>query len=228
MKLITRKHHVNVRKNDLSFHGDMWFPLIVRRIYYLLFKGEVMIESLEGEISKLERVSDFGVAPLNVRIRSEALFNAVTFHKNHPWVNVITLLDTADRFAAWLGGTVRLRIEFGPILDQATGYQQGKIEKGSTVAALSDTQKVDVTVRATDAKGYETLEEIDFSTSDESVIALVIGDDGKSVTVVAGLPGSAVLTAKERDGEHFGTVAFDVTPSDTFSIEMTVGEPTDQ
>lgn len=135
---------------------------------------------------------------------------------------------TADTFLAWLQGTVRLRLTPGPIQDQSTGAPTGSpVPEGDTMQ-LHDNEKCTITADTEDAKGFDTVESIAWSISDEAVAGLVISEDTRSCTVVAGAPGSAVLTADIPSLGLSATLAIDVVPGGTATIELVPGEVSEQ
>lgn len=138
---------------------------------------------------------------------------------------------TADTFAAWINGTTRIRLTAGAVVDQATGAPTGTpnpSEGEITMAQLHDNEKFTVTADTEDAKGYDTAETIEWSIDDSDVASLVVSDDTKSVDVIAGSPGSAVLTASIPALGLSATLAVDVVPGGTATIELAVGEVSEQ
>lgn len=136
---------------------------------------------------------------------------------------------TADLFAAWLAGTVRLRLTAGPPTDQTTGAPTGAaIPEGATMAQLHDNETFTVTADTEDAKGYDTAESIEWSIDNADVASLTVSEDTKSVDVIAGAPGSAVLTANIPALGLSATLAVDVVPAGTATIELAVGDVSEQ
>jgi hypothetical protein len=124
------------------------------------------------------------------------------------------VLDTAETFLAWLRGPVRIHLHPGLVVDQTTGLPSGTHIQGAPVQ-IHDNEQFTVTAEADDAKGFPTGDPIAFTSSDESVF-----------TVVAGVPGSAVLTA--TDGEITATLAVDVVPAGAATVALTTGDVTTQ
>ena len=105
------------------------------------------------------------------------------------------------------------------------------------MSQLNTSQKVTASVAARDAKGYDVPDDpttdadnISWAISDESVATLSSSADGRSVEIVAGAPGSAVLSATVATGagDRVVTHAIDVIPGDIAALEISVGEPTEQ
>ena len=67
---------------------------------------------------------------------------------------------------------------------------------------LHDNEQFTLTVQAADSKGVPLQDTITWSVDDEAVATLTVSADTQSATVVAGLPGSAVVTVSD------GTVVF--------------------
>ncbi|MFI6496924.1 hypothetical protein [Nonomuraea typhae] len=91
-------------------------------------------------------------------------------------------------------------------------------------------QKVTVTCDTEDAAGYDTVETIDWSLDNADVATLQVSEDTRTCTVVSGAPGSAVLTATitSMDPPLSATLAVDVVPAGTATIELVPGEPMDE
>jgi len=132
----------------------------------------------------------------------------------------ISVLDTAERFLTWLRGPAHMTLIAGPITNQTTGLPTGTTPEGDTVQ-LHDDEQFDLSVDTKDAKGFETQDVIDWSVDDESVATLTVSDDGRSATVVAGNPGSAVVTVS--DGVLSATEAVDVVAAGTATITLVEG-----
>ena len=85
---------------------------------------------------------------------------------------------------------------------------------------LRDTEQVTYTITALDAKGYE-VDTVDFSASIDNGDVAAITDNGNTFLVVAGNPGSAVITF--TDGTLTATEALDVVPGDLATIRVVAG-----
>lgn len=139
------------------------------------------------------------------------------------------VLSTADRFWAWTQGTTRLRLTAGPVLSQATGLPTGTTHEGDTMQ-LHDDEQVTYSIDTEDAKGFDTTDGATWETSDDTVASLAVSDDGRSCTVIAGVPGSAVLTATiaGTDPALFATEAIDVIAGGVAVVKLTAGDVTKQ
>lgn len=92
---------------------------------------------------------------------------------------------------------------------------------------MKDTGKFPITITAEDAKLQPTTAgtDITFTSADTNIATITTDPDG-TVWVVAGLPGSTVITADWPDspgGDIQGTLAVDVTAGDATSLVITAG-----
>lgn len=136
-------------------------------------------------------------------------------------------LSTASAQYAWLTGPVAISLTLGPKVDQATGQPTGNPEG----APLKDSEKAQLNANAVDAKGQATSAptSLTYTSADESIATIVTDDTG--TWVVAGSPGSTVVTGDWPDspsGDIQGTVAVDVTAGDAVSLSITLGTPVAQ
>ncbi len=139
-----------------------------------------------------------------------------------------TITDRAERFYEFLVGKlpVRLDLVFGPTVDQTTHAPTGQIPQGATMAQLHDSDEFDITVTAKDAKGFEVSDAFTATADNADAVTVVTGADGKTFTVVAGNPGSAVVTV--TDGNVSATLAVDVLPGGVALIDLVAGDPRPQ
>ncbi len=155
--------------------------------------------------------------------RQVALTAAVAFHTGSP-VDEIAVLNTAEDFLAWLRGPAVIRLLAGTVSNQSTGVPTGTLIEGASVQ-IHDNEKFDVTAVADDAKGFATADTVTFTPSDPTVFTLTpSATDPMTSTVVAGVPGSAVLTVS--DGTLSATLAVDVVPAGAATIALTEGPVT--
>lgn len=140
-----------------------------------------------------------------------------------------TIRHTADTYLAWLRGTVRLRLTPGPIQDQATGLPTGSPHpEGDNPMQLHDNEKVTYTADTEDAKGIDTVETIEWTIDNTGVATINVSDDTRTCEVVAGVPGSAILTANIPALGLSATEAIDVVPGGTATITLVPGDVTEQ
>jgi hypothetical protein len=141
------------------------------------------------------------------------------------------VIETANVLFGWLTGPIALRITAEPALDQTTGQPTGN-PGGQDMVALKDSEKIQLTVTAEDAKLQPTMAgaDITFTAADTTIGTIVTDGDG-STWFVAGVPGSTVISADWPDspsGDIQGTLAVDVTSGDATSIQVSAGDPVAQ
>ncbi len=136
--------------------------------------------------------------------------------------------ETAETFLAWLQGTVRLRLTPGPIRDQTTGAPTGTRTPEGASMQLHDNEKVTYTADTEDAKGIDTAETVEWSIDNGDVASLNVSEDTRTCEVVAGVPGSATLTANIPALGLSATEAIDVVPGGTATIRLEAGEVSEQ
>lgn len=111
-----------------------------------------------------------------------------------------------------------LHVQPGQVFDQDAGKP---LRKGTLPMQLHDTEKVDLVIQALDSKGFPTADTVTATSSDDTVASVVPGADGKTFTVVAGNPGSAVITL--GDGNLSATESIDVIPGAVAKIVIAEG-----
>jgi hypothetical protein len=181
--------------------------------------------------------------------RAEALDDAIQFHHHieddmrigrgesrfDTYIRLTeAVLTTADRFLTWLRGPNRLLIEFGDIVNQDTLLPTGNTNAGGNMAQLHDNEQVDITVSAVDGKGFASADTITYAVDDETVVTVVGGtdEDTQTATLVAGVPGSAVVTITDAGAVDSttglplsATLAVDVIAAGAVAINVAVGTP---
>jgi hypothetical protein len=135
------------------------------------------------------------------------------------------VLNTAERFLAWLHGTVSLHLTASDIRNQATGVPAGHPTTGGTVQ-IHDDEQFTLSAATADAKGFPTTDPLTWAVDDATIASLVVSDDTQTCTVVAGVPGSCVVTV--TDGTLTATEAVDVVAGGTALISLTEGPVTPQ
>jgi hypothetical protein len=129
---------------------------------------------------------------------------------------------SAEVFAAWLAGTVRLALIRGEITHQETGVPTGTPNGGSPMQ-IHDNEEFDLSVDTKDAKGFETADQISWSIDRPDVLRLDVSEDSRSVTVVALAPGSAIITVSDDAAGLSATEAVDVLVGGTATIALAEG-----
>jgi hypothetical protein len=161
--------------------------------------------------------------------RDAALAYAVDLHRiRYQRCDAQDVTATADRLFTWLTAPTHLVITPGPAIDQATGKPTGG--EGNP---MKDTEKSQVSIVAEDAKNQPTNlgTDIQWSSADETIATVTTDPADGSVWVVAGTPGSTVITGTWPDspaGSISGTLAVDVTAGDAVSLSITAGAPVPQ
>jgi len=138
--------------------------------------------------------------------------------------------STAETFYAWLNGTTHLSLERGPVTKQTPGSPAGTTLNEESTVQIHDDEQFTLSVHTTDAKGFETSDQIDWAVDNTDAVTLQVSDDGRSCTVVAGQPGSAVITVTDSatDPVLSATEAVDVVAGGTATITLTEGDVTKQ
>lgn len=131
---------------------------------------------------------------------------------------------TADRFAAWLEGTKRLRLTATHPVQESAG-SAGEPTQGATHMQMNTGEKFSVLADTEDASGYDTPETISWSLDNPDVATLQVSEDTRTCWVVSGAPGSAVLTATVGSLGLSATLAVDVVPAGTATINLVAGDP---
>jgi hypothetical protein len=170
--------------------------------------------------------------------RAEALRIAAQLHRPTLW-DYLTgadplprILCAAERIEAWLDRTApaaSLHFTFGPVLRQGTGQPTGTtIPEGAHLMQLHDDEQVTLTVQAKDAKGFDVADTgLTWTVDNDTVASIEVSDDGESCTILAGVPGSTVVTV--TDGAAItATKAVDVVPGGVATITIAEGEVTKQ
>jgi hypothetical protein len=135
--------------------------------------------------------------------------------------------SNAEVFAAWVLGTTHLAVIRGSVVSQATGQSTGTSNQGDSMQ-IHDDEKVTLSVDTKDAKGFETADAVSWTIDDGSVASLTVSEDGRSCTVVANVPGSAVVTVADADAGLSATEAIDVVAGGTATITVVEGDVTKQ
>lgn len=135
------------------------------------------------------------------------------------------VLATATDFFTWLVGPAFLDILVGTIVDQTTGNPTGTTHSGGTVQ-LHDNEQCQLTVSEADAKGVALQDTLTWAIADSTVATLQVAGDTQSAMLVAGLPGSTVVTV--TDGTLSATMAVDVVPGSVATISIAAGTPEPQ
>ena len=161
----------------------------------------------------------------------KAALNAVSMMTMPMDLNETETLAYAQRCYRFLRGDlpVALLIKIGPLVDQGTLLIHPSHfvhYPGGTMPQMKDTQQFSIHVDAVDAKGVEVSDSFTATVADEAVCTLVAETDRDTWTVVAGLPGTTVVTV--TDGTLSATLAVDVIAGDVVAINIIAGDVVDQ
>jgi len=133
---------------------------------------------------------------------------------------------TAQALFAWLVGPAFLVVTPGTVVSQATGQPTGTPTPTGGTMQLHDNEQVTLTVAEADAKGVALQDTLTWTVDQATVATLQVSADTQSALLVAGLPGSAVVTV--TDGALSATLAVDVVPGGVATITVTPGTPEPQ
>lgn len=87
---------------------------------------------------------------------------------------------------------------------------------------LKDNEQFSISVEVDDSKGFPVSgDAVTYTAADPSVVSLQPSDDGLSCLIVAGNPGSTVVTVS--DGTITATEAVDVVAGDAATFKITEG-----
>ena len=86
---------------------------------------------------------------------------------------------------------------------------------------IHDNEQFTLSAVTTDAKGFPTTDPLTWTVDNDTVATLTVSDDTQSCTVVAGVPGSCVVTV--TDGTLTATEAVDVVAAGTALISLQEG-----
>jgi hypothetical protein len=137
------------------------------------------------------------------------------------------VLATAETFAAWLRGSVSIHLHASDLRYQVSGLPVGTpIPTTGGIMQIHDTEQFTLSAVTSDAKGFPTTDPLTWTVDNADAVSLVVSDDTQSCTVVAGNPGSAVVTV--TDGTLTATEAVDVVPGGTALISLTEGPVEEQ
>lgn len=165
--------------------------------------------------------------------RSEALKAAVDLHRplfssacagasRDAAVNAVR--DTASDLFAWLAGPTHLTLRPGPITVQSTGQPSGTPTTAGDKVQIRDNEEFDLAVTPEDAKNQPVLgETLTWTVDNPDVVSLVVSADTQTCTVVAGLPGSAVITMTDEAAGVSATEAVDVVAGQVALIQINEG-----
>lgn len=139
-----------------------------------------------------------------------------------------TVYETAEEIYRWVVKRTPAKIRIVAIGDVTKQNPQE-----DKPMQIHDNEQFDITVEVDDAKGFAlTGEALTVTSADESVATVQAGTDGVTYTIVAGNPGSTVVTFDAGTDDNGNAVqateAVDVVPGDVATIKLTEGAATPQ
>jgi hypothetical protein len=139
-----------------------------------------------------------------------------------------TVYDVAEDVYRWATKRTpsRITVAVGDVTRQQPQQEDQPMQ-------IHDNEQFDVTVEVDDAKGFAISgDALTVTSADESVATVQPGADGVTYTIVAGNPGSTVITfdagTDDNGNQVTATEAVDVVPGNVATIKLTEGAATTQ
>lgn len=126
------------------------------------------------------------------------------------------VVGLADQFYLFLNRSdpaVSMTLEVGPTTTQGD----------TSPMQIHDNEQFTLTVSEQDSKGQSVSDQLTWTSSDETVATVQVAADTMSATVVAGNPGSAVITVTDSASNLSATEAVDVVAGTAATISMAEG-----
>lgn len=135
------------------------------------------------------------------------------------------MMNEAEQVAKFLGrdnaGVVVLRV--GAATRQDGHPVTAPLGRKGTAMQIRDNEQFTATLEAKDAKGYDVSGDAFTATSADETVVTVTGPDASGTfTIVAGAPGSTVVTFTDNSGIT-ATEAVDVVTGDVATVSVTEG-----
>jgi hypothetical protein len=177
----------------------------------------VDVDGIEAEL-----VSDWDAGVHENQLRLACLDMARKGH-NPQLLGRESVYDIAEEVYRWVLKRIPATIRIVAIGDVTT--QQPQEDKPMQIR---DNEQFDVTIEVDDAKGFAlTGDQVSVTSADETVATVVAAADGVTFTIVAGNPGSTVITfdagADDNGNEVTATEAVDVVPGNVATVRLTEG-----
>lgn len=140
-----------------------------------------------------------------------------------------SVYDVAEEIFAWATKRTPSKIRIVAIGDVTKQTPQQEDQP----MQIHDNEQFNVTVEVDDAKGFQISgDQLTVTSADESVATVQAGADGVTYTIVAGNPGSTVITFDAGTDDNGNAVqateAVDVVPGNVATIKLTEGAATTQ
>jgi hypothetical protein len=144
------------------------------------------------------------------------------------FTDLMTQAQVVSDFLALDSTVAYLVLQVGAPIQQDGSPVPDPLAKKGSVMQLRDNEQFDITLEAKDAKGFDvTGDAFTATVDDESVVTVDGPDESGTFTVVAGAPGSAVITFADSTGIS-ATEAVDVVPGDVATVTITEGPTSEQ
>lgn len=138
-----------------------------------------------------------------------------------------TVYQTAEDVYRWATkrSPSRITVAVGDVTRQQPDQEDQPMQ-------IHDNEQFDITVEVDDAKGFAITDAVNVTSADETVATVQAGADGVTFTIVAGNPGSTVVTfdagTDDNGNAVTATEAVDVVPGNVATIKLTEGAATTQ
>jgi hypothetical protein len=144
-----------------------------------------------------------------------------------PGASVEEITTTAGQLAGWvLPRHLVVTVSRRTWPQASAGQPRPTTYTPGGAVQLKDTQQFTISIDPKDSKGFDTSDNFTYTVDDGSVVSLQPADDTQSCLIVAGAPGSTVVTIS--DGVLSATEAVDVVAGDVATISITEGDVEDQ
>lgn len=161
--------------------------------------------------------------------RQDALDFALAFYQQTnqlEGLDIEKLLKAAEEVMEYLMTPDIVILRHGPVYRQDGSLSPHQPPVGGNTMQLHDDEQVSVSISALDAKGQDIPGE-NFTATVDDVTVVTVAEGVEGVfEIVAGLPGSAVVTY--TDGTLSITESFDVVPGSVATLQITEGTPEKQ
>lgn len=170
-----------------------------------------------------ELVSDWDASLHESQLRLAALDLARKMYEGRHLPVGSSLLEQAEDIVQWVAKRTPATIRIVTIGDVTTQDPQE-----DAPMQIHDNEQFDVTVEVDDAKGFAIQgDQVSVTSADETVATVLAGADGVTYTIVAGNPGSTVVTfdaGTDANGNQVTvTEAVDVVAGGVATIKLTEG-----
>jgi hypothetical protein len=166
----------------------------------------------------------------NPTVRAAAAIAAAVLHSSSyvttaghvgAQIAIAAVRSTAEQLLPWIAGVTAIHLTTGPVVDQVTHLPTGTTITPGGPVQIHDNEQFSLTADPVDSKGVPLADVLTWTVDNDSVATLSVSPDTHTCTVVAGLPGSTIVTVS--DGMLSATEAVDVIPGGVATIRITEG-----